>query len=299
MDSKQLKKNNKKPTIYVIIIAILVLLDVIVLVFSYGKRPNKTEVETSVSTEENVVTIAMKSNGIVNNEQNIAVGDKSNRIMYDDFNKSVGDNQINNEITNENTSSYIEKENKNLEWNLILVNAENKLPDDYDMELENIDKYRKFDSRAINYLKNMLNAMKSDGIKNCWIQSSYRNIEHQTQLYENKTNEYMRMGYSKEEAQKLTEKTINKPGHSEHNLGLAVDFNYVNNDFENTESYKWLKENAKKYGFVLRYPKDKEQITKVKYEPWHWRYVGEEHATKMDELNMCLEEYVEYLRMLI
>lgn len=164
------------------------------------------------------------------------------------------------------------------------------------MELADIDKYRKFDIRAIDYLKNMLKAMKSDGIKSVWIQSSYRSIEHQAELYENKTKQYMEMGYSREEAQALTEKTINKPGYSEHNLGLAVDFNYVNNDFENTEAYMWLKENAKNYGFVLRYPKDKEEITKVKYEPWHWRYVGIEHAKKMDELNMCLEEYVKYIK---
>lgn len=88
---------------------------------------------------------------------------------------------------------------------------------------------------------------------------------------------------------------INKPECSDHNLGLAVDFNYVKEDFENTKAFKWLTKNAENYGFILRYPKGKEYITKVDYEPWHWRYVGEENAKKMNELNMCLEEYVEYL----
>ena len=89
--------------------------------------------------------------------------------------------------------------------------------------------------------------------------------------------------------------TINKPGTSEHNLGLAIDFNYVNYNFDQTKGFKWLKDNAENYGFVLRYDKEKEDITKVIYEPWHWRYVGKENAIKMNELNMCLEEYIEYL----
>ena len=256
MDCKHFEEGGKKTLVYITIIVILILIDIIVLIFSLGIKKNESKIETSVTTEEQVTTLAIKEN---------------------------------NEIASKDPI------NKKLEWNLTLVNAENRLPDDYSMELADIDKYRKFDSRAINYLKNMLSAMKNNGITNSWIQSSYRSVEYQTRLYEEKTNEYMSMGYSKEEAQAHTEETINKPGHSEHNLGLAVDFNYVNNDFENTKAYKWLKENAKNYGFVLRYPKDKEQITKVKYEPWHWRYVGVEHAIKMDELNMSLEEYIEYL----
>ena len=103
-------------------------------------------------------------------------------------------------------------------------------------------------------------------------------------------------GKSKEEAERLTLQTINKPGTSEHNLGLAVDLNYVNYDFEKSGAYKWLTENAEKYGFVQRYKKEKENITKVDYEPWHWRYVGEENAKKMNELDMCLEEYIDYLK---
>jgi D-alanyl-D-alanine carboxypeptidase len=62
------------------------------------------------------------------------------------------------------------------------------------------------------------------------------------------------------------------------------------------DGFKWLKKNAEDYGFILRYPKDKEEITKISYESWHWRYVGEEHAKKMNKLNMCLEEYIEYLK---
>lgn len=101
---------------------------------------------------------------------------------------------------------------------------------------------------------------------------------------------------SKKEAEEMTLKIINKPGTSEHNLGLAVDFNYVNLDFENTKGFRWLKNNAENYGFILRYKKEKEDITKVEYEPWHWRYVGKEHAILMNRLDMCLEEYIDYLK---
>ena len=92
------------------------------------------------------------------------------------------------------------------------------------------------------------------------------------------------------------QQTINRPCTSEHNLGLAVDFNYINNEFEKTKEFSWLQKNAENYGFILRYNKNKENITQVNYEPWHWRYVGVDNAKKMNELNMCLEEYLEYLK---
>lgn len=186
-------------------------------------------------------------------------------------------------------------EKKQLEWNLTLANSENPIPKDYKITLESIDEYRKFDSRAINYLKNMLNDIRKEGITNIWVQSSYRSVEDQTRIYNNKVQEYKNKGKSEENAKKLTEEVINKPGCSDHNLGLGVDFNYVKEDFEDTQAYKWLIKNAEDYGFVLRYPKNKENITKVNYEPWHWRFVGIDDAKKMNELKMCLEEYVEYL----
>ena len=81
------------------------------------------------------------------------------------------------------------------------------------------------------------------------------------------------------------------PGCSDHNLGLGIDICSLYQSFEYTDEYKWLQQHAEDYGFVLRYPKDKEAITKVKFEPWHWRYVGVEAAKEMNSLGMCLEEY--------
>ena len=187
------------------------------------------------------------------------------------------------------------QKNKIDDWKLILANYENLLPEDFSVKVSNIDKTRQFDSRAIGELNDMMNAMKKDGITNVWIQSAYRSVSRQKELYDSSVKKYLQQGKTKEEAEKLTDEYINKPGSSDHNLGLAVDFNYVDNKFEKLDGFKWLKKNAEDYGFVLRYPKDKEDITKIAYESWHWRYVGVEHAKKMNELNMCLEEYVEYL----
>ncbi len=204
------------------------------------------------------------------------------------------DNIAKTEIKNE-ISGKKAKTSSELDWQLMLVNPENKLPDNYEITLENIDEYRKFDSRAIQYLKNMIDDMRKQQAGGIWVQSSYRSVEEQTKIYNNKVQYYKNMGKRTEEAKRLTEEIISRPGYSEHNLGLAVDFNYVNNSFESTKEFEWLKQNAEDYGFVLRYPKEKENITKMSYEPWHWRYVGEENAKKMRSLGVCLEEYIDYI----
>lgn len=182
------------------------------------------------------------------------------------------------------------------DWRLTLANYENILPEDFEVEVSEIADDRQFDARAINDLKDMMNAMGRDGISNVWVQSAYRSVARQKELYDNSVKKYLAQGKTQQEAEKLTDEYINKPGSSDHNLGLAVDFNYVDNKFEDLAGFKWLTENAEDYGFILRYPKDKEDITKISYESWHWRYVGEEHAKKMNQLNMCLEEYIEYLQ---
>lgn len=212
---------------------------------------------------------------------------------------SMSEKSLNNEIY-ENKNNTIKKDEKKEikldDWRITLVNYENILPEEYEIELANIDNIRQFDKRAIDELFAMMRALKTNGIYNIWVQSSYRSVKRQTEIFEEKTKKYMLQGNSREEAEELTLQTINKPGTSDHNLGLAVDFNYVDYAFEELKGFKWLQENAENYGFILRYRKDKETITKVNYEPWHWRYVGVEHAKKINELDMCLEEYVEYLK---
>ena len=140
----------------------------------------------------------------------------------------------------------------------------------------------------------MILAAREDGI-NLVILSTYRTYARQTELYNNKVKYYLNKGYSQANAEKHASTVVAIPGTSDHNLGLAIDFNYLEEKYENKPSLKWLREIGEKYGFVMRYPKGKENITGVIYEPWHFRYVGKEHAKIMNEKNMCLEEYVEYL----
>ena len=105
----------------------------------------------------------------------------------------------------------------------------------------------------------------------------------------------MDSGYSKEAAEKEAATCIALPGSSEHHTGLAVDFNVTSQSFENSKTFKWLKENAENYGFIMRYPSDKMDITGgIIYEPWHWRFVGINIAKEMKSLGMCYEEYCQY-----
>ena len=194
-------------------------------------------------------------------------------------------------------STNIEIKKKEIkDWRLVLVNIDNALPENFTVELEDLDEYRQFDKRAIKQLKNMIEAERKAGASSMWVQSAYRSVEKQTKVFNEQMQEYINQGKTKKEAEELTLKLINKPGTSEHNLGLAVDFNYASYDFENTTAFKWLVKNAEDYGFILRYPKDKVEITKVNYEPWHWRYVGVEHAKEINKKGYCLEEYIEYLQ---
>ena len=180
-------------------------------------------------------------------------------------------------------------------WELKLANKENTISKDYEIPLAVYEEGILFDERAIERLKELLQAAEDEGYTNLWVQSAYRDQDLQKKLFDEQVDEYKRQGKTEEEAEQLATTIISKPGQSDHNLGLGVDFNYVNNDFEKLPVYKWLCENASKYGFILRFPKEKEHITGVKFEPWHWRYVGIENAQRIKQKDMCLEEYVTFL----
>lgn len=182
------------------------------------------------------------------------------------------------------------------QWNLKLVNKDNSVDRDYVPELSVISDGQKFDKRAITYLKRMINEMEKEITGKIWVQSAYRSYTRQETLFNNKVDYYKEQGKSQEKAEELAQQIVQRPEMSEHNLGLAVDFNTVTNEFEKTDAFKWLKNNAQNYGFILRYPKDKQDITGITYESWHWRYVGEEHAKVIKEKGYCLEEYIEYLK---
>lgn len=186
------------------------------------------------------------------------------------------------------------------EWYMIFTNPWNPLPENYTFEKATVSSGgRKWtvDKRCADDLKAMLAAAKEDGV-DLLICSTYRSIERQTELFNNRVQEYIKKGYSEEEAREIAA-TINAvPGTSEHHTGLAADivtpsYQSLNSGFEKTDAYKWLEANCAEYGFALRYRKDKTEITGIIYEPWHYRYVGVEAATIMMEEKISFEEFLE------
>jgi zinc D-Ala-D-Ala carboxypeptidase len=181
------------------------------------------------------------------------------------------------------------------DWTLILVNRNYILPEDYvpdlDYAVTGDTSSKKLDSRVAPHYNEMYLAAKEDGITLTTV-SGYRSWDLQKSNFERKINKYLDMGYSKVEATQEAATIILPPGTSEHNAGLAMDICSLEQSFENTEEFEWLMENAEDYGFILRYPKDKQDKTEIIYEPWHWRYVGVENAKKINASGLCLEEYL-------
>ena len=170
---------------------------------------------------------------------------------------------------------------------LILINKYNYHDKNYNANLEKLGSgygNGSLNKEAAKNFRKMVDAAKKDGIK-LWSVSAYRSYTTQKNIYNR---------YVKKDGVKKADTYSARPGHSEHSTGLAVDINTASSKthFENKKEYKWLKENSYKYGFVERYMKGKEFITGYKYEPWHFRYFGEEVATKLYELNVTYEEYL-------
>lgn len=181
---------------------------------------------------------------------------------------------------------------------LILVNKEHKLPEDYEVELKKLpDGTNRADELAYDALTRMLKAGRKEGLA-FEICSSYRSVERQQELLDEDINALMRKGYTYKEAyDEVTMETM-PPGYSEHATGLAfdivaLDYQMLDEHQENTDENKWLRKHCAEYGFILRYPEDKEEITRISYESWHFRYVGEEAAAYIMEREITLEEYLE------
>lgn len=185
---------------------------------------------------------------------------------------------------------------------LLLVNGENSLPEDFDYEgnLLTVDKkyingsLRQIDKDVWPYMRAMIEAAWEDGV-DLYIWSPYRSYATQKMLYENQVKREMDKGLDRKAAEDKAATVVARPGTSEHHTGLAADFNMASDAFENTEMYKWMSKNAADYGFIMRYSEEKQPITGVIHESWHWRFVGINHALKIKELDMCLEEYLDYI----
>ena len=181
-------------------------------------------------------------------------------------------------------------------WNMTLVNAENPMQEGYVPELAEVENGYSVDARIAEDLNAMLAAARDDGCQP-QICSAYRSVEKQVQVFNDTVNGWINQGSSFWDAYQRTTQEVALPGTSEHGIGLAVDI--VSNQYAEldakqaeTKEAQWLQEHCYEYGFILRYPPEKQSLTGIIYEPWHYRYVGREMAQKIKESGLTLEEYL-------
>ena len=180
-----------------------------------------------------------------------------------------------------------------LPWNLMLVNKNNPVPDDWEVNLVTLSNGRQVDERIMQDLQNMFNACRSAGLKPK-VNTAYRTYEDQKQMLVSKYRQFKNQGLSHEAAQVEALKLANYPGYSEHQLGLAIDITSSDPDTCSNESvWKWMFKHCAEYGFIWRYPSVKTEITGINNEYWHYRYVGVEAATYIMQNELCLEEYLQ------
>ena len=182
-------------------------------------------------------------------------------------------------------------------WAYYLINKDNPLSENFTVALDIVQGQFTMDERCAAYGRDMIAAAERDGIK-LNVVSAYRSVRKQKENLESYTERLINNGYTMEEAKILASKEIAEPYTSEHNAGLALDIltadwwethDDITDDFENTEEFRWLSENAYKFGFILRYPKEYEDITGYSYEPWHYRFVGIYYAEKIKESGLPFE----------
>lgn len=188
------------------------------------------------------------------------------------------------------------EENLPTDWNLRLVNRTHPLPENFEVELGSIGGGHQLDARIVDAYKEMIQAARAEGVY-IYVSSSYRSMVKQVELHHDKILDCIKEGFPYDEAQTLAATVVAVPGTSEHQLGLAVDlvsseYRKLDEKQENTKGFQWLKEHCWEYGFILRYPNGRTDITGIIYEPWHFRYVGEVAAKEITERGITLEEYL-------
>ena len=280
---KKKKKLKIKKTAYLIIIIILL----IVLLILNPTKNNKNQSNGNQSTSKEETFISnIKKIDYYNNEY------LERYIKYQENNPSMDSKQI---IKNVNMNLDQKKyeytiKAKNLNTSKILVNKYYYLDENYvPNNLEEIDKeYSKGGIKLVKEAKEAFQELSKKAREsnlNIIAMSAYRSYQYQVTLYNN---------YVKQDGKEEADAYSARPGYSEHQTGLATDVynqkeTYTN--FEKTEEFKWMQENAYKFGFILRFPKGKEEETGYQYESWHYRYVGKEAAKYIKENNITFEEY--------
>lgn len=278
MKKKKLKKRAKK--IFSILICFLIIILIIVTL------PNKKEEKKELTPEQKQV----------NKLKKVPYYKKEYKNRYLSYQKENKDLSIEDIVTHVNIgldNPYYTntKPSTNLNTELILVNKYNYVTENYVPEnLQPLNtSYARSGMQLVDIAKEAFESMSDDAKKegmNIIAMSSYRSYDYQVNLYNN---------YVKTDGKEAADTYSARPGYSEHQTGLAVDVYNLElpyTSFEETEEFNWMQENAYKYGFILRFPKDKVDITGYQYEAWHYRYVGKEVAKYIHNHNMTLEEYI-------
>ena len=318
---KKKKKYKLSAAGIIAIVLIFVIVDFIfikMVIKSSDKNKENNEVEIKEKEKEN------NNTETENNTNNMDNANETVNVTEEELNKL---NNINERISffkNENTNRYIDymKKNPNMDIEKIIVYVNIGLDKEFYTDIKESPKQNtsqvltnkyyslnknyepkslvsidsNYSSRNLKMVKDaadafneMAKAAKEEGLT-IRATSTYRSYYYQKDLYNN---------YVAADGKKLADTYSARPGHSEHQTGYAVDVdNKVKEytDFGSTKEYTWMKENAYKYGFILRYTKDNEWITGYKDEPWHYRYVGKDIAKYIQENPMTYEEY--YVRFL-
>lgn len=278
MKKRKLKKGPK-------IILILLLLITVLGIISIPKE-NKKTLNKELTKEEKQIQKLKK----------ISYYKKENKKRYLLYQKKHPELSIEDIITQvnigiDNPFYTNTKPSENLNTDLILVNKYNYITEDYiPKNLEEINaNYARSGMQLVRNAKKAFEKLSENAKKeglNIIAMSSYRSYEYQVTLYNN---------YVKTDGQEAADTYSARAGYSEHQTGLAVDVYNLElpyTSFEKTKEFEWMQKNAYKYGFILRFPKDKVNITGYQYESWHYRYVGKKVAKHLYKNNLTLEEYI-------
>lgn len=233
-----------------------------------------------------IVAVCIAAGVLIGNR----MGKTDDSVQPDNLTAAVEDSTSNQETSS--TRPGVDR----TQWNLILINQWNSLPENYEVELTALKNGLSADSRCYPDLQQMMDDCRNEGL-NPIICSAYRTQEKQESLFNKQVEKWKKQGCSDEEAKIQAGTLVAVPGTSEHQTGLAFDivdesYQILDENQENTDVQKWLMSNSWKYGFILRYPTDKSDITGISYEPWHYRYVGKQAAKEIYEAGICLEEYL-------
>lgn len=259
------------------LVSILGLLSILYLAFCRDGSYNSAPIEsatTKVETEiEQTTSVPENEETTLESEDNIEETEPSKPIIGENYNPI-------DELAGEN-------------WSLTLINKNHPLDKHYTPNraavIDGVSVTA--DARVAENYKKMYDAALAENIILTPF-SGYCDYQRQKTLFNDKVSAFKLQGQSDVEAKQNAERRVGSPGCSENGAGLAVDIISASAGFSSTNEYTWLVNNAHNYGFVLRYPEDKTEITGIIYQPWHWRYVGVEAATEMKEKNLCLEEYL-------